>query len=159
MKGQKMALNELSTHRDRHHGITRRAGILGLVAASSLGAGIATTGAGAAVVLHSGKAAVVVKISASRGGFKKVLTNDAGRTLYTASSCTGACLGAWPPLYMPKGKSVPQGPKGLTGLGTVKVGSHLQVTYKRHRLYTFTADSGTSVSGNGVAGFTVIANA
>ena len=110
------------------------------------------------VVAQGGKSAVVVKISASRGGFKNVLTNDAGRTLYTASSCTGSCLGAWPPLLMPKGKTIPKGPKGLAGLGTAKMGSHLQVTYKKHRLYTFSGDSGSSVTGNGVAGFTVIAN-
>jgi predicted lipoprotein with Yx(FWY)xxD motif len=150
---------EIKTGHGRDLGIGGRAGLLCLVAASSLGVGLATPGAGAAVLPHGGKTAVVVKISGSRSGFKNVLTNNAGRTLYTASSCTGACLGAWPPLFMPKGKTVPQGPKGLKGLGTVKLGSHLQVTYKKHRLYTFTGDSGASVSGNGVAGFTVIANA
>jgi predicted lipoprotein with Yx(FWY)xxD motif len=150
---------EISTRRVWQLGIGRRAGVLCFAGASLLGIGLATPGAGGAVLPHRGKTAVVVKISASRGGFRKVLTNNAGRTLYTASSCTESCLGAWPPLFMPKGKTVPQGPKGLSGLGTVKVGSHLQVTYRRHRLYTFTGDSGTSVSGNGVAGFTVIANA
>jgi predicted lipoprotein with Yx(FWY)xxD motif len=110
---------------------------------------------------HAGKAAVVVKISKSRGGFKDVLTTTAGvgKTLYTASSCTGSCLSAWPPLLMPSGTTVPKGPKGLAGLGTAKMGKRLQVTYKKHRLYTFTGDSGSSVSGNGVAGFTVIKNA
>lgn len=128
---------------------------LGVLPAASAGA------ASARVVAHSGTSAVVVKISASRGGFKKVLTNTVGvgATLYTAKSCTGACLSAWPPLFMPKGKTIPKGPKGLTGLGTVKVGKHLQVTYKKHRLYTFSGDSGSSVTGNGVAGFTVIQNA
>jgi predicted lipoprotein with Yx(FWY)xxD motif len=142
----------------RHGPLGRRAGIACLVAAGSIGVAAAAAGAAPAAP-HSGKTAVVVKIAASRGGFKKVLTNNAGRTLYTAQSCSGACLSAWPPLFMPKGKTVPRGPKGLAGLGTVKVGSHLQVTYKKHRLYTFTGDSGPSVSGNGVAGFTVIANA
>jgi len=147
-----------SVHR-RHRGLGRRAGILSLVAASSIGFGAASAGASPVVVAHGGKSAAVVKISASRGGFTNVLTNDAGRTLYTASSCTGSCLSTWPPLLMPKGKTIPKGPKGLTGLGTAKMGSHLQVTYKKHRLYTFSGDSGSSVTGNGVAGFTVIANA
>ena len=102
---------------------------------------------------------MVVKISASRGGFKNVLTTVGGKTLYTASSCSASCLTSWPRLLMPKGTSVPKGPKGLTGLGTVKVGSRLQVTFKHHRLYTFTGDSGSSVNGNGLLGFTVIKNA
>jgi predicted lipoprotein with Yx(FWY)xxD motif len=127
------------------------AGVLGVVPATS---------ASASQVAHTAKPAVVVKIAKARGGFKDVLTTTAGvgATLYTAKSCTGSCLTAWPPLYMPKGKSLPKGPKGLTGLGTVKVGSHLQVTYRKHRLYTFVSDSGSSVNGNGVAGFTVIDN-
>ena len=112
------------------------------------------------VASHTGKAAVVVKISKSRGGFKNVLTTTAGvgKTLYTAASCTGSCLGAWPPLLMPKGDTIPKGPKGFSGLGTAKMGKRLQVTYKKHRLYTFTGDSGSSVNGNGVAGFTVEKN-
>ena len=130
------------------------AGILGVVPAASASA------LRARPAPHSGKTAVVVKIAKSRGGFKNVLTNTVrvGATLYTAKSCTGGCLSAWPPLLMPKGKTIPSGPKGLTGLGTVKLGKHLQVTYKKHRLYTFSGDSGSSVSGNGVAGFTVIHN-
>ena len=148
----------IRTVRSRRRGVAgRRAGIVSLLVAGSLGVGAASAGAAPAVLPHSNKA-VVVKIAAARGGFKKVLTNNAGRTLYTAKSCTGICLSSWPPLFMPKGKTIPLGPKGLTGLGTVKVGSHLQVTYKKHRLYTFTGDTGSSVNGNGIAGFTVIAN-
>jgi predicted lipoprotein with Yx(FWY)xxD motif len=131
------------------------AGVLGVVPAAS-----ASTAQGR-VVSHTAKAAVVVKVSKSRGGFKNVLTNTrgVGATLYTAKSCTGGCLSIWPPLLMPKGTTVPKGPKGFTGLGTIKLGKHLQVTYKKHRLYTFTGDSGSSVSGNGINGFTVIKNA
>jgi predicted lipoprotein with Yx(FWY)xxD motif len=140
------------------------AGALAL-SAGALGVGLAVPAASAQTAMprvapHAGKA-VVVKISAKRGKFKNVLTNTAGvgATLYTAKTCTGGCLTAWPPLLMPKGTTVPEGPKGLTGLGTKKDGTRLQVTYKTHPLYTFTGDSGTSVNGNGLAGFTVIANA
>jgi len=130
-------------------------GALGVVPAASAGVMPARG------LPHAGKTAVVVKIAKSRGGFKNVLTTTAGMgaTLYTATSCTGSCLGIWPPLLMPKGATIPKGPKGLTGLGTIKSGKHLQVTYKKHPLYTFSSDSGSSVSGNGVAGFTVIKNA
>jgi predicted lipoprotein with Yx(FWY)xxD motif len=149
--------DRVTPERGRARGrVGRRAAALCLAATGALGA--VSAGATAAALPHTGKSAVVVKISASRGGFKNVLTNDAGRTLYTAKSCTGSCLSSWPPLFMPKGTTIPKGPKGLAGLGTVKVGSHLQVTYKKHRLYRFTGDSGSSVNGNGVAGFTVIDN-
>jgi len=131
------------------------AGVLSAIPAASAGA------APARVVSHTGKSAVVVKISKSRGGFHNVLTTTkgVGATLYTAKSCTGSCLGFWPPLLMPKGTTIPLGPKGFTGLGTIKLGKRLQVTYKKHRLYTFSGDSGSSVTGNGVSGFTVIKNA
>ena len=137
----------------------RRAGLTGLVAAGALAMAAAPVGALAATAPHTGKSVVMVKLAAKRGGFKNVLTSTKGLTLYTAASCTGACLSSWPPLLMPSGKTVPLGPKGVTGLGTVKRGAHLQVTYRHHPLYTFTGDSGTSVSGNGLAGFTVIKNA
>jgi predicted lipoprotein with Yx(FWY)xxD motif len=128
------------------------AGLLAIVPAASASASQAR------VNTHAAKSAVVVKVAKSRGGFKNVLTTTkgAGATLYTARSCSGSCLSAWPPLFMPKGTTVPKGPKGFTGLGTVKDGKRLQVTYKKHRLYTFTGDSGSSVNGNGVSGFTVV---
>jgi hypothetical protein len=72
-----------------------------------------------------------------------------------ASSATtaGTCLSSWPPLLMPKGTTTPGGAKCLT---TVKFGTtRLQVEYMKQRLYTFTGDTGTSVNGNGLAGFKV----
>jgi predicted lipoprotein with Yx(FWY)xxD motif len=98
--------------------------------------------------------AVVVKV-ATRGSFGKILTTVGGRTLYKHPNgpCTGSCLTIWPPLLMPRGKTVP---KGIAGLRTVRLASgRSQVTYRHRRLYTFVNDSGTSVNGNGVAGFKV----
>ena len=60
------------------------------------------------------------------------------------------------PLVMPKGDKTPL---GTSGLGTVKrkVGHHseLQVTFDGRALYTFYEDSGSSVLGENVGGFTV----
>ena len=98
--------------------------------------------------------AVVVK-QVTRGSFGKILTTVRGRTLYEHPNgpCTGSCLSVWPPLLMPRGKTIPKGSKGLR---TVRLASgRLQVTYRHLRLYTFVNDSGTSVNGNGVAGFVV----
>jgi predicted lipoprotein with Yx(FWY)xxD motif len=129
------------------------------LSATALGAGVAVPAASAGPVAartaRATTSAVVVKVAATRGKFKKVLTTTSkvGATLYTAASCSGSCLTVWPPLFMPAGKTTPE---GVAGLGTKKVGSKLQVTYKGHLLYTFTGDSGASVNGNGVAGFKVV---
>jgi predicted lipoprotein with Yx(FWY)xxD motif len=98
--------------------------------------------------------AVVVKV-ATRGSFGKILTTVGGHTLYKHPNgqCAGSCLSIWPPLLMPRGKTVP---KGIAGLRAVRLANgRSQVTYRHHRLYTFVSDRGTSVNGNGVAGFKV----
>jgi len=42
----------------------------------------------------------------------------------------------------------------VKGLGTVKLANgHLQVTFNKEPLYTFSGDSGHSVNGNGVGPF------
>ena len=45
--------------------------------------------------------------------------------------------------------------KGAPCLATATLGHKLRVTYHKVRLYTFTNDTGHSVTGNGVAGFHV----
>ena len=97
--------------------------------------------------------AVVVKV-VSRHPFGKMLATVHGRSLYIKPSggCTGGCLGVWPPLFMPRGKTVAL---GTHCLGTVMVGHHRQVTYRGKRLYLFTGDTGSSVNGNNVGRFKV----
>jgi predicted lipoprotein with Yx(FWY)xxD motif len=76
-----------------------------------------------------------------------ILVNAQGRTLYlftrdrnARSSCTAACIRAWPPL-LARGK-----PTAGTGLDPKLVGTTrrpngaVQVTYNRHPLYTFALD-------------------
>jgi predicted lipoprotein with Yx(FWY)xxD motif len=97
---------------------------------------------------------------ANRMGFGKILTAARpglmGRALYVLPSgtCTGGCVSVWPRLVLPRGKTIPA---GASCLGTKPFGSHhrLQVTYHGKRLYLFDSDSGTSVNGDGVAGFAV----
>jgi predicted lipoprotein with Yx(FWY)xxD motif len=101
------------------------------------------------------KSAVVVK-ERRRAHFGKILVTVHGAALYyqPSGSCTGQCLSIWPRLVMPAGKTKPT---GASCLGTRAFGKHhrLQVTYRKHRLYTFTGDSGGSVTGDGIAGFKV----
>lgn len=76
---------------------------------------------------------------------KTVLTNNAGRTLYSLSVekhghfiCTGSCLASWKPLVVPAGTK----PTGPVQLGTVKrPDGRTQVTYKGRPLYAFKGDS------------------
>ena len=99
------------------------------------------------------KRATVVKI-VTRNHFGKILATIHGRALYIKphGGCTGSCLTIWPPLLMPKGKTIPVGTRCL---GTARRGQRLQVTYRGKRLYKFINDSGKSVKGNNVDGFKV----
>jgi predicted lipoprotein with Yx(FWY)xxD motif len=119
------------------------------------GTTVATAGIAAAVpgAAGTGTSAVVVK-EAFRTGFGKMLvTHGAGMALYTnPAGCSASCQSIWPPLLMPAGATTPT---GAPCLATAKLGTKLQVTYHKLRLYTFTGDSGHSVNGNGVAGFHV----
>lgn len=119
------------------------------------GAGLtsAAMSAGAATTRRAPRSAVVVE-ERTHAPFGKILYTTHHRALYyvKSGSCTGGCLSVWPPLLMPKGKTMP---KGASCLATAKFGRRLQVTYRHHRLYTFINDSGGSVTGNGVEGFAV----
>ncbi len=99
----------------------------------------------------AGKGAVVVQV-VNRSPVGNMLATTAGASLYTHPSgpCTGSCLSVWPALLMPAGKTKPKGAECLT---TVSTSGGLQVSYHNQALYTFTGDSGTSLNGNGVAGF------
>jgi hypothetical protein len=108
----------------------------------------------AAASTTASKSATVVK-ERDRANFGKILVTVHGRALYylPSGSCNSSCLSIWPRLAMPAGKTKP---KGASCLGTAPFGKHrLQVTYHKHRLYTFVSDSGTSVTGNAVDGIKV----
>jgi len=123
--------------------------------AANTGTGTGTTAASSGTTAAS-SGATVMSASTSSG---KVLENSAGMPLYTlaaGTSCTGACAMAWPPLTVPAG-STPKAGSGVTGtLGTTMAGGATQVTYNGKALYTFLSDSAGHVTGDGVAGFSVV---
>lgn len=128
---------------------------VGKVALASAVLGLGALGASAAPATASTATTTIVVKVANRAPFGNILTNTAGRSLYIhpGGPCTGTCLSSWPPLLMPKGTTTPGGAKCLT---TTKFGTtRLQVNYMKQRLFTFTGDTGTSVNGNGLAGFLV----
>jgi predicted lipoprotein with Yx(FWY)xxD motif len=104
------------------------------------------------------KATVVSSASTSLG---RVLINSRGHTLYMfgkdtngKSSCTGQCATFWPPLIAAGKLQAAAGAKASL-LGTTKrTDGRLQVTYKRHPLYTFAKDTKRGeTNGEGVNAF------
>jgi predicted lipoprotein with Yx(FWY)xxD motif len=128
---------------------------------SSSGTTTSTSGS-ATTSTTPGSASATVQAGSTSNG--TVLENSAGLPLYTydkdtgtQSACTGACAQAWPPLTVPAGTT----PKGGTGVsGTVAAVQQSngtdQVTYDGKLVYTFLSDSAGKVTGNGVAGFSVV---
>lgn len=116
-------------------------------------AGLAATSQAQVRPPHVATSATVVLV-AKRPPFGKILTRTNGLSLYIhpKGTCDASCRMIWPPLLMPVGTTTP---KGAACLATAPLGKRLQVTYHGQRLYSFTGDSGTSVNGNGVAGFKV----
>ena len=112
-----------------------------------------TTASTASATSATGTRAKVVAV-ADRSPVGNMLVTNKGLSLYIhpGGACTGGCLKVWPALLMPGTKTVPGGAKCLSTAAFGKKG-RLQVTYQSQPLYTFVDDSGTSVNGNGVAGF------
>ena len=94
----------------------------------------------------SGSGAASVGLAESNLG--KILVDGQGRTLYLfeadkgpASTCSGACASAWPPLTT-KGKPVAAAGVSAAKLGTTKRSDGTsEVTYNGHPLYTFGGDT------------------
>lgn len=124
-----------------------------VIVAGSLAAVTADLSAAQATPTTTKKVQVVKVVI--RKPFGKMLATTHGASLYykPKGGCTGECLTVWPPLVMKKGSTAT--PTGTKCLATAKFNKLRQVTYRGHRLYTFTGDSGSSVNGNGEGGFVV----
>ncbi len=109
---------------------------------------VALAGLAMAALAQPASAAAATRTVAKEGTVaslgKTVLTNDAGRTLYSLSVekhgrfvCTGGCLATWKPLVVPAGVK----PIGPAKLGTVeRPDGRTQVTYRGRPLYAFAGD-------------------
>ncbi len=152
------------THRSRPRRRPRQAyfaaalgaGALGLAALAVMGGPASAMGAGKAGTKATPAAKVVVN-EVSLAKYGKALVDQKGLALYfdTANkpmhfACTGDCLTAWPPLVLAKGQTAALAGKGVTGLGTVRGPSGLQVTWQGKALYTFVEDTKGTVMGQGI---------
>jgi predicted lipoprotein with Yx(FWY)xxD motif len=93
----------------------------------------------------------VIKTASSSAG--TVLTDGSGRAVYlwvkdtgNASTCSGACAGAWPPVTA-SGSVAASGSAKASDLGTItRSDGTKQVTYDGHPLYYFSGDSGAGTA-------------
>ncbi|MHB2023296.1 MAG: COG4315 family predicted lipoprotein [Mycobacteriales bacterium] len=88
-----------------------------------------------------------------------VLATSSGRTIYLQTSdkkarptCTGTCLGVWPPVLV---TAVPRRPAGVSAsFATVRTAAGRQLTVDGHPAYTYVGDSGPQqVNGEGIVSF------
>jgi predicted lipoprotein with Yx(FWY)xxD motif len=106
-------------------------------------------------------AATVAKVSTASGDLGTFLVGPDGRTLYlfekdtgTASTCSGACADAWPPLTTGEAPTAGGAAKAAL-LGTTKrADGTMEVTYAGHPLYYFAGDTAAGdTNGEGVDHF------
>lgn len=112
----------------------------------------------------SAPASGATDVNLGTAGSGPILTGANGLTLYThtgdsatASTCTGGCATAWPPLAV-TGGAQPTAANGVTGtLGTLtRDDGSVQVTYNSKPLYFWMKDTKPGdVTGDGVNGFSI----
>jgi predicted lipoprotein with Yx(FWY)xxD motif len=133
-------------------GATGGGGLYGASSSPTSAPATATSGSTGASVVQTASVAV-------KGQQETVLTDTRGYTLYyfdndtvSASSCSGSCAQAWPPLTA-SGSSI-QKPAGVNGtLSVVNDANGAQVAYNGHPLYTYSGDSAPGQSnGDGIEG-------
>jgi predicted lipoprotein with Yx(FWY)xxD motif len=161
------------------YGKTRGFALLALLALAALpalaacggGGGGGAYASGSAQSSSGGGAATVSTGTASGAG--KVLVDSEGLTLYyfekdtkggDASTCSGACAEAWPPLTT-EGAPKAEGGAESSLLGTIeRSDGTTQVTYAGWPLYTFVSDrqpgedNGTDSKAFGAAWYPIHAN-
>ena len=101
----------------------------------------------AALAVAAGTKLNGATVATAKSPLGRILVDSRGITLYdfpkdkgTTSSCYGACAALWPPLTT-KGKPVAGRGVQASLLGTTKrKDGKLQVTYKKHPLYTYIVD-------------------
>ena len=133
--------------------------LLATLVLAGCGSGTSATAHAAPVKTASGHPATVGVANNSKLG--KILVDSQGRTLYlfqkdsgSASSCTGACAAAWPPLRS-SGNPVVLGAANASLAGTTaRSDGKPQATYNGHPLYSFVMDTKSGdTNGEGLTAF------
>jgi predicted lipoprotein with Yx(FWY)xxD motif len=133
---------------------------------SVTGTAVAIAGVAAPLMLSqpaigSAATARTLTVSTAKTGLGQILVNSGGRTLYLfekdksgKSDCTGQCATFWPPLIA-TGKPLAAAGVKASLLGTTKRSDgRMQVTYRKHPVYTFANDTKKGqTNGEGVNAF------
>jgi predicted lipoprotein with Yx(FWY)xxD motif len=122
----------------------------GSTAASSPAAPASGAAAGGSGSASASGGTVITTATSSAGTF---LTSSSGRAIYLwvkdtgdASTCSGACAGAWPPVTV-TGSVTAGGSAKPSDLGTItRSDGTKQVTYDGHPLYYFSGDPGAGTA-------------
>jgi predicted lipoprotein with Yx(FWY)xxD motif len=136
---------------------TPTAGVTTTVAAAT------TTSVATTAAVTTTAAAATVKVADSKLG--KILTDDAGRTLYSfskdeksKSNCTGTCAATWP-VYAPASISAGAG-IDATKLASFDNAGKKQLTIDGVPLYYYSGDTKAGdTTGQGVGGFWYVVDA
>jgi predicted lipoprotein with Yx(FWY)xxD motif len=143
-------------------GVSGAAAVAVLAAACSSGGGSSSSAPAspaASGASGSGSGATVITTATSSAG--TFLIDGSGRAVYLwvkdtgdASTCSGACAGAWPPVTA-TGTVTAAGSASASDLGTItRSDGTKQVTYDGHPLYYYAGDSGGGMaSGQGSDSF------
>jgi predicted lipoprotein with Yx(FWY)xxD motif len=134
---------------------------IALAAAACGSSSSAKTTPAAAVGKATGASGSSVTLDMKSGTAGNYLTDGSGKSLYefksdtaTMSSCTGACVSAWPPLTS---SAAATAGSGITAsdIGTLtRADGSKQVTYNGHPLYYFYGDTAAGqTNGQGVTAF------
>jgi predicted lipoprotein with Yx(FWY)xxD motif len=100
-------------------------------------------------------------VSTAKTSLGRILVNSRGHTLYLfgkdkndKSACAGMCAQFWPPLIATAKPRAGAGARASLLGTTRRADGRLQVTYKRHPLYTFVKDTAKGqTNGEGVNAF------
>jgi predicted lipoprotein with Yx(FWY)xxD motif len=132
-----------------------------VAACGSTGSSTTSTGGAPASAPRPSASTSSGTVDVARTKLGSVLVDSQGRTLYlwqadtsSKSTCTGACVAAWPPLETTAKPTAGSGVKNSL-LGTTKrADGSQQVTYNGHPLYTFQGDAASGqTNGQGSNGF------
>jgi predicted lipoprotein with Yx(FWY)xxD motif len=141
-------------------GPTRRK-LLNLTAISLSAAALAALGLWSAAALAGGARESTVTLSLRNTALGRILVNSRGHTLYLfmkdrpgKSACGATCARYWPPLLAHAKPSGGPGLKAAWIATTRRTDGRLQVTYRRHPLYTYALDKAAGrTAGEGISAF------
>jgi predicted lipoprotein with Yx(FWY)xxD motif len=132
-----------------------------LLATSALAVALLALGVWSAGALAGGARASKATVSLHSTGLGRVLADPRGHTLYLflkdrngKSACTGMCPRYWPPLLARAKPSAGSGVRAAWLATTRRSDGKLQVTYRRHPVYTYVLDKKAGqTAGEGVSAF------